>query len=138
VSNSDREFIAQAFPNANLTPATNKVLLDVAERVQDRKIALEEMRADWIERNGSLRQRENGKTFAQATAELARTNIVSPEEKAAIKSALGGEPPPEDTASLPTFNTPEDVRAAVRDGRIKPGDTFLDANGKKREVSGAK
>ena len=54
ISNADRDFVQSQTANLGNTPAGNRALLDVAERVERRKIEVSRLAAEYVQKNGRL------------------------------------------------------------------------------------
>jgi hypothetical protein len=120
---------AAASPD-NSIPA-NKLLVEISKRTHERNAQIAEMAQDYKEKNGVLDPGFDKKVTAYykgnplfSDAEIKDWHKVIGEQKPAAKQA----------ASVPQFNSPADVHAAVAAGKLKSGDSFTDPSGKTRYV----
>lgn len=117
------KIMEQAAANPENTPQSNRLLLELASRLQKRSVAISDMAQKY--NNGRL---DSG--FDREVAAYDRKNpIISDKEIPDFRKIIGGP-----KAAQQKFATPADVHAAVAAGKLKRGDAFQDEYGKTRYV----
>lgn len=114
----------------NSVPA-NQLLVEISKRSHQRNADIAEMAQTYKEKKGVL----DAGFDKQVTAYYKQNPLFSDAEIKDWHKVIGQQK----TAAAPaggqqTFASPADVRAAVSAGKLKSGDTFIDANGTPRRV----
>jgi hypothetical protein len=116
----------------NSIPA-NKLLVEIQKRTYQRQADIAEMAQNYKEQNGTL----DAGFDKQVTSYFKSHPIFSDSEIKDFHKAIGEAPktaPSASPAGQMRFSSPADVHAAVASGKLKSGQSFLDANGTTRYV----
>jgi hypothetical protein len=113
----------------NSIPA-NKLLVEISKRTHERNAQIAEMAQDYKERNGVL----DAGFDKKVTAYYKKNPLFTDAEIKDWHKVIGKQKAAKQASSAPQFSSPADVHAAVAAGKLKSGDSFVDANGKTRYV----
>lgn len=124
---AEMKIIEAAAANPGNTPQANRLVLELASRMQKRNADIADMAQRY--NNGRL---DSG--FDRRVAEYDRQNpLITDKEIPNFRSIIGGKTQGQ-PAGQQQFASPADVRAAMSAGKLKSGDAFTDAAGKTRYV----
>jgi hypothetical protein len=119
---------AAASPD-NSIPA-NKLLVEISKRTHQRNADIAEMAQNYKEQNGTL----DPGFDKQVTAYYKKNPLFTDGEIKDWHKVIGEQKQASAPSSQQRFSSPSDVHAAVAAGKLKSGDSFVDASGKTRYV----
>lgn len=125
---AEMKIIEAAAANPGNTPQANRLVLELASRMQKRAATLADMAQNY--NNGRL---DSG--FERKVAAYDRANpLISDNEIPDFRKIIGGAGAKATPDAQPKFSSPSDVHAAISAGKLKSGDAFTDGTGKTRYV----
>jgi hypothetical protein len=119
---------AAASPD-NSIPA-NKLLVEISKRTHQRNADIAEMAQAYKEQNGTL----DAGFDKKVTAYYKKNPLFTDGEIKDWHKVIGEQKQASAPSSQQRFSSPADVHAAVAAGKLKSGDSFVDAAGKTRYV----
>ena len=127
LSDADRKFLVASQPGIDKTPAGNRRMIEIMKRLEQRKIQISEMAADWVGSNGTM------KGFEQHVNKWANANPLfgDLQEMFAPKRTGGGDgastfSSPQLSGALPSVRNDDDYNA------LQSGREYLAPDGKVR------
>lgn len=127
LSDADRKFLVASQPGIDKTPAGNRRMIEIMKRLEQRKIQISEMAAEWVGTNGTM------KGFEQHVNKWANANPLfgDLQEMFAPKRTGGGDgassfASPQLSGALPSVRNDDDYNA------LQPGAEYLAPDGSLR------